>query len=724
MTALLSTAGVVGLGLLAHGVVPALRRRTPWVLLVLVLLVAAVVLGTLRAAMHRHGPVAELAAQRATVHSVAVVTSDLREVDGRFGGSVVFSATLRSMEARGEVVSGRTPVRVWVRGAAPRVEIGQTVDLVGRLAPPDDSSYTATVSASSIEGRSGGDPAWWWDGADRLREAVTASVAGRSADVAALVPALVHGDDHALSDELTEDFRTSGLTHLLAVSGTNLTLLVGAVLAVARPLGAGPRARIALAVLATVGFVLLARPEPSVVRAAVMGLVGVAGLSTGGRARGARCLAWAVVAVVLVDPWLSTSAGFLLSAVATGGIVLLAPVWRDALGRWMPRWAAEAVAVPASAQLACTAPVVALSGEVSLVAVVANLLVAPAVGPATVLGLAGGTVGLLWAPLGPVVGLATSVPAGWIVIVGQRAADLPGASATVGDGPVVVAVVLGVTVVLASTAHRVLRRRVATCAVVGATVLVVVAPLSPGWPPRGWVMVACDVGQGDATILRAGPGAAVVVDAGPDPGAVDRCLRDLAVRSVPVLVVTHDHADHVDGLDGVLEGREVSWLGAGPSRPALAGVAVRDLGVGDRWRAGDVSLTVLGPVTTPAEAPDDDSANDASIVLLAEVAGVRILLTGDVEPPAQKALHSAYPRLQVDVLKVPHHGSAHQDAAWLTGLGARWATVSAGSDNTYGHPAPQTLELLESHGTTVLRTDPGHDVAVVVRDGRLGGVVR
>ncbi|MGH1562463.1 ComEC/Rec2 family competence protein [Mumia sp. DW29H23] len=573
-----------------------------------------------------------------------------------------------------------------------------------------------------------------WDGAGAVRAAVSASVASRGADVSALVPALVHGDDHALGEDLRDAFRTSGLTHLLAVSGTNLTLLVGFLLALARPLGAGPRARVLLAVLATVGYVLLARPEPSVVRAAVMGLVGVAGLSTGGRSRGVRCLAWAVVAVVLLDPWLATSAGFLLSAVATGGILLLAPVWRDALGRWMPRWLAEAIAVPAAAQLACTAPVAALSGEVSVVAVLANLLVAPAVGPATVLGLSGGLVGLVWAPLGGAVGLLTAVPAGWIVLVGRRAADVPGAAATVGDGPVTVGVLVVVSIVVAATGHRLLRRPVIMALSCGVIAVLAVAPPSPGWPPRGWVMVACDVGQGDATVLRAGEGSAVVVDAGPDPRPVDRCLRDLGIRAVPALVVTHAHADHVDGLAGVVRRRSVAWVGVGPSRPDLAGLPVRTLAVGDRWRVGEVSLTVLGPVgaqgavagSVPAEseAPGEEAANDASVVLLVETAGVRILLTGDVEPPAQRALAAAYPGLTVDVLKVPHHGSAHQEPAWLTGLGARWATVSAGEGNTYGHPAAETLALLRAAGTTVLRTDPGQDVAVVVRDGTLTGVVR
>ncbi len=723
--ALLASAGAAaGAALAVLGVAPA-RRRAAWVALVLVLLVAALLLGAFRASSHRSGVVPDLAADGATVEVEAVVASDPRQVRGTFGSSTVLRLTVRHVEARGAAWRLRSPVTAWIRGDPPALRIGQEVEASGRLQVADDSATSATLSVSAISGRPDGDPAWWWDGAQHLREAISAAVAYRSPDVAALVPALVHGDDHALSDGLRDDFRTSGLTHLLAVSGTNLTLLVGFLLALARPLGAGPRARVVLAVVATLGYVLLARPEPSVVRAAVMGLVGVAGLSTGGRRRGARCLALAVVVVVLVDPWLATSAGFLLSALATGGIILLAPVWRDALARWMPRWLAEAIAVPAAAQLACTAPVAALSGEVSLVAVVANLVVAPAVGPATVLGLTGGLAGLAWAPFGTGVGFVTALPAGWIVLVGRRAAALPGAAAVVGDGPVVVAALVVACAVVAVSGHLLLRRPLPAVLAGALVTVLVVAPLRPGWPPRGWVMVACDVGQGDATVLRTGPSSAVVVDAGPDPVAAGRCLDDLGVRTVPMVVLTHAHADHVDGLAGVLRGREVGWVGVGPSRPPPGTAEVRPLAGGERWRVGELTLTVLAPVRAEGRPTvSEDEANDASVVLLAESRGVRILLTGDVEPPGQAALRRAYPDLRVDVLKVPHHGSAHQDDAWLVGLGARWATVSAGRDNTYGHPAPGTLEVLTGAGATVLRTDLGGDVAVVVRDGEVGGIRR
>jgi competence protein ComEC len=414
--------------------------------------------------------------------------------------------------------------------------------------------------------------------------------------------------------------------------------------------------------------------------------------------------------------------GFALSVLATAGILVLAPAWAAALGRWLPSWLAQAVAVPLAAQLVCTPVVAALSGQVSLVAVAANLLAAPLVAPATVLGLFGGLVGLVAAPAGAVLGWLAGASAAGIVAVAHRSASLALPAVDWSPTAPSLALLTGLCLVLAVALGPVLARRStgsACCLLLGAVVLV---PLpTPGWPPDAWVLAACDVGQGDALAVRAGPGSAVVVDAGPDPAAVDRCLDRLDVDRVPLLVLTHFHADHVDGLPGVYAGRRVGEVDVtGVRDPAgraafVAGVAGETVtpAYGTTRRVGNVTLQVLGPRPgLPAAA----GPNNASLVLLVEVRGVRMLLTGDAEPEAQAALARAWPGLTADVLKIPHHGSRFQDLGFLRGLGARVAVASVGEDNDYGHPSAEVMEPLAEDGTQVFRTDRDGTVVVVADD--------
>jgi competence protein ComEC len=725
---------VLAAGLLLIGRwAPAWRRVLPTAAAVLLVLVAAAVAALLRQEQLARNPVAALARDGAVARLEATVTSDPRPVAGRYGEQVLVRITVHRVTGRGRTYELSVPVLVLADDGWSRVRLGERVQALGRLEPARGADLAAVLRPSGGP-RHTAAPGPWWRGADAVRRSLRASVAHRPAEQRALVPALVDGDDSGVPDGLAADFRTTGLTHLLAVSGTNLTLVVGFLLALARWGGVRGRWLHVVGAFGIAGFVLLARTEPSVLRAAVMGSVALLALASNGRQRGSRALGVAVVALILVEPGLATSPGFALSVLATAGILLLAPGWRDALARWLPRWLAEAVAVPAAAQLACTPLVAAISGQVSLVAVLANLLVAPAVGPATVLGLVGGLGGLVWSAAGTVAGTLAAWCVAWIVAVARRGAALPAAALGWGTGVLPLVLLTAATLAVALAGPRLLRRRstgLACCAVLVAGVLV--RPPTPGWPPPGWVLVACDVGQGDALVLHAGPGSGIVVDAGPDPTAVDRCLARLGIVTIPLLVLTHFHADHVDGVAGVLDGRRVGAVETTRLADPPAGVREVDAAAaGDRLvpataaygttrTVGDVTLQVLWPLPdSPTVGPGDGStANEASVVLLAEVRGVRLLLTGDVEPEGQAVLARLLPGLRVDVLKVPHHGSRYQDLDFLRSLHARVALVSVGADNDYGHPSPETLAPLERWGARVLRTDLDGDLAVVERDGEL-----
>jgi competence protein ComEC len=547
------------------------------------------------------------------------------------------------------------------------------------------------------------------------------------------VPALVLGDTSALAPELQADFRATGLTHLTAVSGANLTLLLAFLLLAARWAGVRGWALRGLGLVGVAAFVALCRTEPSVLRAAAMGLVSLAALGSGARGAGMRNLGVAMLLLLLADPFLSRSWGFALSVLASGGIIWWARHWADVLGRWLPRLVAESVTLPLAAHLA-TLPVVALiSGTVSLAGVATNAVAGPFVGPATVLGFAAAGGSLLSGRLAALLGFGAAWSAQAIITVAQLGAGLPGASVTWPPGPAAVALLALTSLAAALAMSWVLARRW-LCLLLTVTMVaaLVHAPSPPGWPPPGWRFVVCDVGQGDGLALSAGPHTAVVVDSGPDAALMKRCLDGLGVRRVPLLVLTHFHADHVGGLDAAFAGRTVTQLWVSPlAEPAAEATHVRQLAAqhgatvavpppGTRAAVGSAVLEVLGPLVPRGEDPDASAAqNDASLVVRADLDGLRVLLPGDVEPPGQRALLAAGVDLRASVLKVPHHGSARQEPDFFGATGATVAIASAGLHNDYGHPAPRMLALARTLGMTVLRTDQNGSVAVGGRDGDL-----
>ncbi|MBM0235637.1 ComEC/Rec2 family competence protein, partial [Micromonospora sp. STR1_7] len=375
-------------------------------------------------------------------------------------------------------------------------------------------------------------------------------------------------------------------------------------------------------------------------------------------------------------------------------------------------------------------------GTVSLVAVPANLLAVPAIAPATILGVVAATVSPLWPAGAEFAAWLASWPAWWLVVIARHGARLPGGTLPWPDGATGALLLAVLTVALLVAVRRqVVRRLVAVVGVAAVLGALPVRLVAAGWPPPGWVVVACAVGQGDALVLPVAPGRAVVVDAGPEPGAVDGCLRRLGVREVPLLVVSHFHADHVGGVAGVFRGRRVGAVLVPPTAHAESGrdlvraaatggrAALLTTVAGARLSVGAVDLLVLGPPYPLAGTRSDPNNN--SLMLRATVAGVRILLPGDAETEEQHAVlaRAAPGQLRADVLKVAHHGSAYQDPGFLDAVRPAVALVPVGAGNTYGHPNPGLLARLSRGGARVLRTDTDGDVAAI-RTGAGLAVVR
>ncbi|PNE35700.1 membrane protein [Streptomyces eurocidicus] len=719
---------------------------------VLLCAVAGAAVGALRAADTRRGPLPELARRYGDAVVDVTVTADPRAARPRVRGAaraapaaLVEAEATRVVTTRG-AVRVRTPVLViadpsWL-GLLPSTRI--RVD--GRLASPSREGDRAAVVV-----RAAGQgpphvierPTALQRAAGRLRAGLRTATDGLEPDARALLPGLVVGDTSRIPPDLEDAFRATDLTHLLAVSGSNLAILIAVLIGPPHLAGRAERrglaARLGIPLRLTallgaglvLGFVVVCRPEPSVLRAAACGLVTLLALGTGRRRGLLPALAAAALLLVLYDPWLARSYGFLLSVLATGALLTLAPRWSAALRRrGVPPRLAEGLAAAAAAQAVCAPVIVVMAARVSLVAVPCNLLAEPAVAPATVLGFAALAAAPLAPPAAEALARLAGWPTSWTAAVARTGAGLPGAELG-WPGGLPGALLLAVTLAgVAFAARGILRHPWAcvACALLLLVALVRPAPLTravTGWPPPDWRFAVCAVGQGDALALATGPGSAVVVDTGPEPRAVDGCLRALGVDRVPLLVLSHYHADHVDGLPGVLRGRAVGAIEATPyARPPgqaafvrrlaeRAGVPVVEAVPGERRSVGDLSWEVLWPppVGTPSVA--EDGPNDASLTLLVRTAGLTLLLPGDLEPPAQRALLESHPTLPpVDVLKVAHHGSPHQDAGLIRKLRPRLAVVPVGAGNPYGHPSPRTVAALRARGAAVLRTDTDGAVAV------------
>jgi len=711
---------IIGTAVLAVAAFGFIARRWRWVA---VSALVGLILGGLATAARQAGaesaPLRSLVSARAQAEVELTVTDDPHPARATTGRSTtwVVPARLSIVDSRlrlDERVLVLATYEGW-RSLLP----GQRVTASVRFGEPRGGDLNAAVLSATSPPAPMGSPPWEQRAAASLRAGLQRACQPLDNRPGGLLPGLVVGDTSRLPPELEQQFRDVGLTHLTAVSGSNVAIVVGMVVFLGGWLRLGPRAKAGLATVAVIGFVILVRPSPSVLRAAAMGGVGLLALASGRSRAALPALAATITALIAIDPELAGDAGFALSVLATGGLLLLAPRMRDGLRRRrVPAGLAEALAIPAAAQLACAPVVAGLSGSISLVAIPANLLAVPAIAPATLTGVAAAAVSPLWPDGAAFVAWVGGWPAWWLVKVAEIGAAVPEGSVAWPGGVGGALLLTGLVVVLlAGVRFRAVRLIVVTVAVAAVVAAVPARLAMPGWPPPGWLVVACDVGQGDAIVLRAGRGSAVVVDAGPQPGSVVRCLDDLDVGEVPLAFLSHFHIDHIGGLDGLLKHRPGALVVPGfpepvSGREAVLGAASRtatpvvEAGFGAAWTVGEVTLRVLPTARLSGTRSD---ANNNSLILMATVGGVSVLLLGDAETE-QQALVRTHP---VQVLKVAHHGSSYQDPSLLEALRPRVALVSVGAGNGYGHPSASVLGRLRANGARVCRTDVDGDIAVI-----------
>ncbi|GAA4148211.1 hypothetical protein GCM10023068_24420 [Leifsonia shinshuensis] len=563
-------------------------------------------------------------------------------------------------------------------------------------------------------------PPWWLAWPAPVRAAFADAASATPGDGGDLLPGLAIGDETNVGADLDDAMKLSALSHLTAVSGANCALVTGLVFLLARVAGVGRRGRIVVAGASLAAFVVLVGPGASVIRAATMAAVVLVGLARGRVADGLPALALAVVVLLVRDPWLARDYGFALSVLATGGLLLLARPLARRLERWLPRSVAFALAVPLAAQLACQPVLILLTPTLPLFGVPANLVAEPAAPVATVLGCVACLL-LTWAPtLGALVVWVAWLPSAWIAAVARFAAGLPGTALPWPDG------ILGVTLcalTLVAVALLAVRARLPRSVAAAATVgLVGGATVYPGalggigaglsWGrPADWVYAACDVGQGDALLLRDGAHVGLI-DVGRHPQHVAACLDTLGIARLDWVLLTHFDIDHVGGADAVLGRTDRAIVGQAdrPSDHALVGrltaggIAVEQGHAGVEGALGALRWRIVWP---PSVAPGETalSGNPGSLIVRTEGTGLSGLFLGDLGEREQEQLQATGVLGATDVVKVAHHGSADQSEALYDAIHARLGLLSVGADNGYGHPTARAFELLDRSGAASARTD-------------------
>ncbi len=586
---------------------------------------------------------------------------------------------------------------------------------------------------------------------DEIRERAEDGLGrGMPSREAALARGFVLGQDDGIDARTEEDFRRSGLSHLLAVSGQNVTLLALLAMPLLAALGIPLRERLVWVLGLIVIYVPLAGAGPSIQRAGVMGAAGVLATLSGRRASRLYALALALVVTLAVDPSIAANIGWQLSFAAVAGIFVLAASIRNALvarlgpGHWR-RALAEGTAVTVAATLT-TAPLIAFHFETfSTTTLIANLLAMPAVAPAMWLGMASAAIAQVPGLPVEALNLPNALLLGYIAQVAAWCGRPGWAELDVRlGGTGLLLAYLGIATVAFACARLGRRRRLAAfrdrdrdlrgrasrrfprtsvaaaaCVALAVLVLWTVGDGAKVGPPpvTGLRVEVLDVGQGDAILLQPAGAGAVLVDGGPPGADLEAMLDEAGVDRLAAAVVSHDQSDHAGGIEELLGHFPVARLlygrlGGERLRAALAaGTNPVRISAGDELRSGALRIEVLWPPGgLLAEPPANADPNQLALVLLARWRDFSILLAADAE--AESVPLDPGP---VDVLKVAHHGS---DDAGLATLLERTrpalAVISVGTGNPYGHPTAGTLTTLAEHGVRTLRTDRDGEIVVDV----------
>ena len=660
-----------------------------------------------------------------------------------------------------------------LRVTGPKVSYHERIEVTGKLTPNSTpkpgEKLLGRLTATTLKTLKRPTP--FWRLSNTLRTSLVEVCAPLSPQAAGLVPGMAIGDTSKLPDDLDAAFRTAGLTHLTAVSGGHFAVILTAIAAISSAARPPKWVRLGTVVLASVGFVMLVRPGAAVVRAAAMCSVAVLGTSLGRKSASVPALCAGGSVLLLLDPWLARSYGFALSCAASAALMALSMPLARKITPWFGERFAFLVSVPVVAAAASAPILVLFTSWVSPYAVLANLLVSSAVAPTTLLALGATTLAPISPQLAGFLAKFAALGTGYLAAVANWVSGLPFARlpwlSGIPGALILLALFIGVGLLIgrwqprgwpdnwrqfvsdqkkqiprmAKAFWRRLKMGIPNRRdyqlLLGAclTVFSLLFVLSLAETrfilgrndeiPKDWLVAFCDVGQGDAMVIHSGTNSGIVVDVGPDDTAMAKCLKDLNISKIELLVLSHYHADHIGGIRAALAGQKVQAAfvhdlcdeGTGVlEQLRRAGISAITPAPGQRGQIGKVAWQRLGEdfptynncgTSTGIEDPEE---NNESLVMQFSIGELDIVALGDLEVPGQenlvKWLRITEPNYQnIEIVKVAHHGSAKQSPQLARLLAPKVAVYSSGAKNTFGHPTKKALELYEQLGAQTIRTD-------------------
>ena len=592
---------------------------------------------------------------------------------------------------------------------------------------------------------------------DSMRRRAEAGIdAALRRDLAALARGMVLGEDGDVAENTRDDFRRSGLAHLLAASGQNVALLCALALPLLMLVGASQAIRIAVLLPLVAIYVALAGSGASITRAGIMAAAGLLAIAAGRRSSTVYSLLFAAAVTLMLNPRATGDPGWQLSFAAVAGMLALGPVVARPMRR-LPRPVAEAIGATVAATIS-TAPLLAHEfGAVSLAALPANVVAFPAVAPIMWIGMTeaaleqlgglGLPFGAVAHPVEAVLAPVSALALRWVSAVATRFADPAWAQSqlTLSWAWVVAAYAAIAAIAFACARFRARgdrlgelldwmralsppRRRAFATPLVALVIAAGAYAATPPAPPRHLTVDFIDVGQGDSTLIRDPTGAAVLFDGGIPEARVDRTLKRLGVRKLSVVVATHQSRDHhggllqvikrfpvglfLDGRDGVPD-RSFDALERDVDRRRIPRRPTR---AGERLRVGGMTIHILWPPPRGPGTPPPANPNERATVAIVSEDRFDLFLSADAESGPLLGLD--LPR--VDAMKIPHHGSADPGLPRLLDrLKPRIAAIETGRGNRYGHPTPSTLNALRGRVPRVYRSDRDGTTELTITGDRI-----